>query len=203
MPPSEQWYHDVQAELASLRRQVEQLQDRMPVACESSQVRLAKTVEKSGTTYPSDGSGADTFWFVFVDGTFTEAQGNQTATLTGCQPDASPLYLAHCKDGNYYPEGSYIWVFWLNGRWWIVGPTRHQARWIRFVANGAYATTDASATVDGVTYYDGYEPASPVTTVYNLAISSNYLFEGDDNDVGYALYDPDSDKYYIWQMECP
>jgi hypothetical protein len=203
--PSEQWMRDVQAELAALRRHVEQLQDRAPVACESSQIRLAQTVEKSGTTYPIDGSGADTFWFVFVDATFTEAQGNQTPTYKTNQPTTAPMYLAHCIEGAWYPESSRVWVAWQNGRWWIIGKVGYQARWITFVVNDAtgFSTTDASVTVDGVAYFDGYEPASPVTTVYNLAISANRLFEGDDDDVGMAIYDPAGDKYHIFQMECP
>lgn len=81
---------------------------------------------------------------------------------------------------------------------------RYQARWIRFVANGAFTTTDASVTVDGITYRDGYEPTDAVTTVCNMGKEdASYVFEGDDNDAGYALYDADDDKYYIWQMECP
>jgi hypothetical protein len=81
----------------------------------------------------------------------------------------------------------------------------HQARWIKFVVNdgSGFSTTDSSVTVDGVEYFDGDEPSTAVTTVYNVAASSNYIFEGDDNDKGMALYDPVNDKYWIVQMECP
>lgn len=80
-----------------------------------------------------------------------------------------------------------------------------QAKWIKFTVNdgSGFASTDASVAVDGVTYIDGYEPATAITTVYNEPISSNYLFEGDDDDKGKAEYDPTNDKYWIHQMECP
>jgi hypothetical protein len=86
-----------------------------------------------------------------------------------------------------------------------LGCKRHQARWIEFVVNaaGGFSTTDASVAVDGITYHDGREPQTPVTTVYNTRASSDYKFEGDDDDRGEALYAPEEDKYYIIQMECP
>jgi len=81
----------------------------------------------------------------------------------------------------------------------------HQARWIEFVVNDAsgFSQTDASVTVDGVLYHDGYQPSTPVTTVYNKSASSNYMFKGDDNDKGIALFDRENQKYIINQMECP
>lgn len=79
----------------------------------------------------------------------------------------------------------------------------HQARWIEFTTTEAFATTDADVDVDDVVYHDGYEPDTAITTVYNKAISSDYLYEGDDNDCGDARYDPEDDKYRICMMECP
>lgn len=89
---------------------------------------------------------------------------------------------------------------------WELIDLEHQAKWIEFVADGAYAPTDASATVDGVTYHEGYEPTTAITTVYNKGASANYIFEGGDNDRGMAKYSIEEDKYYIWQaelLECP
>lgn len=78
-----------------------------------------------------------------------------------------------------------------------------QAKWIKFFFAAALATTDASVACDNVTYVDGYEPSTPVTTVYNEPASSDYMFEADDNDKGQARYDPENDKYWICIPECP
>ncbi len=87
-------------------------------------------------------------------------------------------------------------------RWEII-ELDHQARWIEFVVNdaGGFATTDASVTVDGITYHDGYDADPEITTVYNKSASSDYIFEGDDDDRGIALYDPLSGQYTIAGME--
>lgn len=79
----------------------------------------------------------------------------------------------------------------------------HQARWIKFILNAALATTDASVACDNVTYVDGYQPDTAVTTVYNEPASSDYIYEGDNNDKGQAVYDPGNDKYWIRMVECP
>jgi hypothetical protein len=99
----------------------------------------------------------------------------------------------------------WILVTRTKGGQWIVTWAPHQARWIKFVVNDAsgFATTDSSVAVDGVTYVDGFTPGTAITTVYNEPASSNYIFEGDDNDVGQAEYDPGNDKYWIRMMECP
>ena len=90
-------------------------------------------------------------------------------------------------------------------RIWEIVQLEHQSRWIKFVVDdgSGFATTDSSVTVDGVTYIDGYEPDTAITTVYNEPASSDYVFEGDDDDKGKAEYDPANDKYWIHQMECP
>lgn len=79
-----------------------------------------------------------------------------------------------------------------------------KANWIRFsLPSAGLQTTDAS--VDDCTVedsWDGFSPGSAVT-VYNPAISSDYLFQGDSGDVGLAFYDPIEDRYHIAQMECP
>jgi hypothetical protein len=89
---------------------------------------------------------------------------------------------------------------------WELIDLEHQALWIEFVVNNGsagFATTDASTGVDGITYHNGYTPTTGITTVYNKSASSNYIFEGDDNDKGIAHYSLGTDKYIIQQMECP
>jgi hypothetical protein len=86
---------------------------------------------------------------------------------------------------------------------WVIAEMQHQARWIEFTANGAFTTSSASPSIDGITYHDGYTPTTAPTTVENYSISSNRQFYGDDNDKGLAIYDLDDGKYYIDQFECP
>jgi len=122
MGVSEQWYHDVQREMASLRRQVERLHDRAPTPAVSAQVRLAKTVNKTGESYPDAADQPTNYWVTFVDGTFDLYSGAHAATLTDRQASGQPLYLAHAPTNTheYLNEGTYIWVAWQNGRWWII-----------------------------------------------------------------------------------
>jgi hypothetical protein len=93
----------------------------------------------------------------------------------------------------------------LYGGEWVIKDMQHQARKIHFVVNDAtgFAITDSTATVDGVDYQNGYTPTTGITTVYNKSISSNYLYEGDDDDKGTAYYDLTNNKYWIDMMECP
>lgn len=88
---------------------------------------------------------------------------------------------------------------------WVVTWAPQQARKLRFAVNdgSGFAVTDASVAVDTVTYHDGVDPASAITTVYNEVADTNYIFNGADDARGKAEYFPDDDKYYIYQMECP
>ena len=117
--------------------------------------------------------------------------------------DPFSKFNQNCKPTGQDGARGYAQWCW-DRRVWEIVQMQHQARWIEFVANGAFATTDASATVDGVTYHDGYQPDTAVTTVYNTDESGgDYKFEGDNNDIGEALYDPANNKYWIIQLECP
>lgn len=167
--------------------------------------RLAKTCKD--TAYPARSTGVNTYYIKFLDSTFTETEGDQTPTHTERQ--AAFAALAHLPDESpyrYLPEGSIVIVLWDNERWWIIDTFTQQATWIEFAVNdgSGFATTDSSVTVDGVTYHNGYTPSASVTTVYNKSADGGgvYIFEGDDNARGIALYDADEDKYYIVQMEC-
>lgn len=118
--------------------------------------------------------------------------------------DAFNKFNQNCKPTGQGGARGYARYFSDAGRWEIT-ELEHQARWIKcLIDNGSgYATTDETWTVDGVVYYDGYEPDTPVTTVYNAPAHADYIFEGDDNDVFYAKYDPAADKYWLDQGECP
>lgn len=94
----------------------------------------------------------------------------------------------------YFPDSQRWEIQWLE----------HQARWIEFVLAEALATTDASADCDGVTYHDGYEPETAVTTIYNKSASGGaYIYEGSDDNEGTAKYSPANDQYVIDNIECP
>lgn len=105
--------------------------------------------------------------------------------------------------------GNRIVCFWHSQRGMFVPASspQMQASWIEFTADGAFTTADAGIAVKDVIYHNGNEPSTPVTIVYNKAISTDYLFEGDDGDMGMALYDSTDDhdphRYTVVQFECP
>ena len=86
---------------------------------------------------------------------------------------------------------------------WVVTWAPHQAKWLRFATTEAFTVSDPDVDVDTVTYHDGVDPPSAITTVYNEAAETNYIFSGADDARGIAVYNPGDDKYYIRQMECP
>lgn len=96
----------------------------------------------------------------------------------------------------YVPDAR-IWVPTESGR--------NKARWIRFQVDNVsgFAATDASVSATVAMYADGPDPGASLT-VYNMPNNNtgNYTFAGDDDDYGYAMYRPEDDRYYIWQMEC-
>lgn len=79
-----------------------------------------------------------------------------------------------------------------------------KANWIRFkLPAGGLTTSMASAAGCSVEYaWDGFSPGSSVT-IYNIALESGYLFQGDAGAVGLAFYDPNQDRYHMAQLECP
>lgn len=76
------------------------------------------------------------------------------------------------------------------------------ARFAFFTLPGALANTDASkASCTVGTYFGGPSPGSTIT-VWNPPASSNYIFSGASGNKGIAVYDSDSAKWWIVQMEC-
>ncbi len=194
----------LERELASLRALADQAPEREARVAAGRNPRLAKTCKDS--VYPARSTGVNTYYIKFVDSTVTETEGDQTPTHTERQ--AAYAAVAHLPDESpyrYLPEGSIVMVLWDNGRWWIVSTFTQQATWIEFSVDdvNGFGTSDSSVTVTVEVYHNGYTPSVAVTTIYNKSASSDYIFSGDDNDRGIALYDADQDKYYIAQMECP
>jgi len=74
----------------------------------------------------------------------------------------------------------------------------------RFTLDEALATTDADceATITAQ-YGPGDDHATTDITLYNIAASSDYIFEGDSGDAGLCLWDHKNAKWWIVQMECP
>jgi hypothetical protein len=74
----------------------------------------------------------------------------------------------------------------------------------RFTLDEALATTDAScdATITAQ-YGPGDDHATTDITLYNVAASSNCIFEGASGAAGIALWDHKNAKWWIVQMECP
>lgn len=120
--------------------------------------------------------------------------------------DAFNKFNQNCKPTGQGGARGYARYFLDADRWEII-EMEHQARWIRFIVNegSGFATSDASFAVDGVTYHDGYEPDTAVTTVHNERehAADTYIFEGNDDDRGFAKYDPATDQYSVDNMECP
>ena len=81
-------------------------------------IRWAKTVEGE-TDYPTAISNPNTYPIVFLDGTFTQAQGTQSPTWS--QRQNAPCTVVHDVSGardSYIPIGTIIPVWPDRGRWW-------------------------------------------------------------------------------------
>ncbi len=89
---------------------------------------------------------------------------------------------------------------------WIAPQEDYQASWIEFVINNGagYDTTDEVWTVDDVVYHGGPPPDTAVTTVYNKPTNGDFMFRGEEDDEGKALYAQEMDppRYIIIQLEC-
>lgn len=162
------------------------------------QVRWAR-VTTSGT-YPT--APCNCYEIVFVDGANTQTPGNQTITWT--ERSASPQAIATDPGGRFLPEDTIVVVARQrrNRQWLIIG-TYIGHRWVRFsLPSGGLATTDADKASCNVLDYGGGGNPGSTLTINNLPISSDYMFEGDENDVGLAFYDDRDDKWWMHQLEC-
>lgn len=82
------------------------------------------------------------------------------------------------------------------------GQVLRQARGIAFTATTSFTASSASVAASVSSYWDGYSPGSSLT-VYNVAASSDYIFEGASGAKGKAEWNDRAARYEIYQMECP
>ena len=94
---------------------------------------------------------------------------------------------------------------YMDGRWFVISMEYYKSL-VRFTLDAALTTSDASQTA---TITDQYGPgvdnttASGGITVHNMETSAagTYMFEGNLNDAGLAMWDQGTD-YRIIQIEC-
>jgi len=105
-------------------------------------------------------------------------------------------------------EGMALRRFTNNGFHYEIVELFWKARFIDFTADADFETSDDSVEVTVVRYYGGGvdpDPESEGVTVYNSRehTTDTYIFEGDEDDWGWAVYDEHNDKYWHKQNECP
>jgi len=87
------------------------------------QHRLAITVADPDTgLYPNREDNPNTYWIVFVDGSYTPQPGSQDHVIQLRQLENKPRAVAHNVvegyDG-YVPQGTLLEVSWHNRQWWF------------------------------------------------------------------------------------
>jgi hypothetical protein len=120
------WKASIEYAESKSRAAAARADERAELAGRRRNPRLAKTVRyetSASDEYPKPGTLVDTYWIKFLDGTYTQAEGNQTETWTSRQKETSdPIFMAHLIEGktyDYLEEGRVVEVFWDRGRWWI------------------------------------------------------------------------------------
>ena len=89
----------------------------------------------------------------------------------------------------------------IRDKWYLIA--EGQARWITFSLNAALTKTTASVASCTVnSYHNCGDPGSTVTIWNPEGNVTTYIFEGDQNDEGIALYSVNDDKYWCVQLEC-
>lgn len=112
------------ARLQELERRLDQIPARVGRSGSRRQERLAITVRPpGGGGYPSREECPNTYWIVFVDGSFPPAsQGRLTHTLLARQTLTLPRTTAHnIVDGRdaYVPENQLLLVVEHDEQWWF------------------------------------------------------------------------------------
>ena len=121
-----QTIRQLQRELADLRRRLGRLEDRPPLVRPSQYTRLAKTVKDPvDDLYPDADTGANTFWIVFLDGSYTiDTDADLTPSWTPRQAVDDAGTTAHCIPGHWVKEGTIVVVTFHPGvgsvgQWWF------------------------------------------------------------------------------------
>lgn len=193
--------------IEQLERLVERLADEvkrlneLPRQQAAPDVFIARTRAPNGDDYPE--SPANTYDLEYLDGTFTEAAGNQTATLTA--RSAGSQGVAHDLASNrYIEEGTAgLVVRGLNGRRYFfpIDDTANQIKPIvRFTLGGALTKSTASQSATITHQYGPGTDNSTSITVHNLDLGQHYHFEGESGGVGLARHDTGT-NYRVLVME--
>ena len=103
-----------------LLRRVEQLEARLARQRQPARHGIPRNprpcvTHDGGETYPTEAGGTFCFWIKFVDGSFTETVGAQSATDTNRQVDAKFKAL-----GKWVAEGTKCWAVFDKGQWWLL-----------------------------------------------------------------------------------
>lgn len=198
----------------------QQLGQRLAAAELHRDIRLAKTVQASGS-YPASG---DTFWIRFLDASFSPAAAGSTTlteyerTAEGDTDDAADC-LAREVNGLYLPVGTLVFALWQRpatgtGEWWIFAGGQKKPK-CRFTASAELTTSDpyVSGTISdeynldvGSDQWGHGAPHTTLTgTFYNLLTHSAgvYEFYMDSGDAGIASYSGFGTTWFIDIPECP
>ncbi len=106
---------DAQRQLA---RSTSQLPERLAGQRVRIQSRLAITVDDPNTaTYPEASATPNTYWIKFVDSTFDDSDDGDQALTTNNRQAVAPTVVRNLRT-TYIPEGTLLWVFQFEERWW-------------------------------------------------------------------------------------
>lgn len=117
----------LEAQIRELSRRIDRAQDRPALVRPARQTRLAKTVKDPvGEDYPTpNGTAANTFWIVFLDGYYTEDLDTElTPTYDVRQEIDDAQTTAHNVLGHWQEEGTILEVHFQPGigqpgQWWF------------------------------------------------------------------------------------
>ena len=142
-----------------------------------------------------------------LDG-YVSAGGTQTVSLwqetdggwsgwdEDSEIDTEDVYCPPTNAG--LPEGVFVQIGKVNGRWMIIGP--HSIT-ITGYATAAVATTDSTFEIDGVTAAVGPTPVEDTAdtiTVYNV-----HSWETDNNGYCEAMWHGENGRWEATQVDCP
>lgn len=182
--------NQLELQVAAFSRQLRAQGDRMDRWVWPKQVRLAKTTH-SAESYPA--APANCYEIEFLDGTFTEAAGQQTPTYT----DRGSLAYALSMAGEYFLEGTRVAVVRIGRQWWIMFACGQPRKFWRFTLNESFSGSPSAAGAD-LLELDGTDTGQDVTVYDYLDVFSADLTT---DDVGYCVQQ--GDIYLAIQAPCP